>query len=269
MLRLATAAVLAPTMWALVKLAPPGVFFVAVALIILLGAFECYAMLARIGLAPFTVLGLAACLAMAASFASWPGAFGAGLPLSFVLIIAVVLGLWRREGPQAVVESALATLFPVIFVALNLSYLIALRGTSSEDGADLLLLLLLCVISADTAAYYAGSAFGRRRLAPRISPGKTWEGAIAGVVASIGAACLGPLWFYHRLPLGHALGLGLLLAISGIFGDLAESALKRAAGMKDSSRLVPGHGGVLDRIDSLLFAAPVLYCYHRLFLFGG
>jgi phosphatidate cytidylyltransferase len=130
----------------------------------------------------------------------------------------------------------------------------------------LLLLVLVCVIFTDVAAYYVGSNLGRHALAPRLSPKKSWEGAVGGLLASVGGAVLAHLWFFQRLPLGHAIALGLILGVAAIMGDLAESLVKRAAGVKDSSSLIPGHGGLLDRADSLLFAGPLLYYYYLWFL---
>jgi phosphatidate cytidylyltransferase len=106
-------------------------------------------------------------------------------------------------------------------------------------------------------------------MAPVVSPKKTWEGAAGGVLGSVAGALVAHAWFFNRLPVGHAVALGVLLCGAGILGDLAESMLKRAAGVKDSSALLPGHGGVLDRVDSLLVAAPVLYYYWGVFLAGA
>jgi phosphatidate cytidylyltransferase len=128
---------------------------------------------------------------------------------------------------------------------------------------------MLCVTLSDTGAYYAGSAFGSHRMAPVISPKKSWEGVAGGVIGSLIGALLGHFWFFQRLPLAHALALGVVLCAAGILGDLGESMLKRTAGVKDSSALLPGHGGVLDRVDSLLVAAPVLYYYWMVFLAGA
>jgi phosphatidate cytidylyltransferase len=139
----------------------------------------------------------------------------------------------------------------------------------TERGRDLLILLLVCTAFADTAAYYFGSAFGRKRLAPAVSPGKSWEGVFGGLAASVFGGLLAHFWFYRGLPIVHAVALGILLGASGILGDLAESMIKRAAGAKDSSGLLPGHGGLLDRADSLLFSGPVLYYYYRVFLEGA
>ena len=99
-----------------------------------------------------------------------------------------------------------------------------------------------------------------------LSPNKSWEGALAGLTFSLLGALTVQMWFFQRLPLGHALALGLALGVAAILGDLAESMLKRSVGVKDTSRLLPGHGGLLDRLDSLLFAGPLLFYYYRWFL---
>ena len=129
------------------------------------------------------------------------------------------------------------------------------------SGSLALVFLIVCVVAADAGAYYTGHLWGRRKLAPAISPGKSVEGVVGGAVL---AACLGGL-YAGLVPLGmpciHGAGLGLILALVSVAGDLAESIMKRAAGAKDSGKILPGHGGVLDRVDGLLFAAPVLLLY--------
>ncbi len=151
----------------------------------------------------------------------------------------------------------------MIFVGLPLGFLTGLRGVEDvEMGRDLLVLLLVVIWFGDTAAMYVGSLIGRHRLAPSISPRKSVEGALAAVAGGIGGALLAHVWWFHRLDAVHAVVIGTILAVVGIFGDLAESVIKRAAGAKDSSSILPGHGGMLDRIDSLLFAGPALYYYY-------
>src|SRR5262249_1797475 len=122
--------------------------------------------------------------------------------------------------------------------------------------------LFFVVWSSDTAAYYIGSSLGRKALAPRVSPKKTVEGAVGGVLGALAAAFIARVWFINRLSVADCVILGLALGGIGILGDLFESMLKRGAGMKDSAALVPGHGGILDRVDSLLYAGPVLYYYY-------
>ena len=132
----------------------------------------------------------------------------------------------------------------------------------------MLLLLFLCITMGDTFAYYTGKNLGHRPLAPTLSPKKTWEGAFGALLGSSVAALLAHFWFFTRLPLRDALILGIVLGVAGILGDLAESVIKRATGVKDASNLLPGHGGLLDRVDSLLFAGPVLFLYFHWVLRG-
>jgi phosphatidate cytidylyltransferase len=119
--------------------------------------------------------------------------------------------------------------------------------------------LALTTWAGDIGAYYAGSRLGRRPLVPRVSPKKTVEGALGGIAATVLIAALGSGWIWPRFPLPTAIWVGALLAVVGMLGDLSESVVKRAAGAKDSGTLIPGHGGVLDRLDSVIFGAPALY----------
>jgi phosphatidate cytidylyltransferase len=129
------------------------------------------------------------------------------------------------------------------------------------NGELLIFFLLLVTWAGDTGAYYAGMSLGRRKLAPVISPNKTVEGLIGGLMLAVLAAVGARLWFLPSFSLADCLATGLLLTGAGVLGDLAESALKRSAGVKDSGSLIPAHGGMLDRLDSLLFTAPAFYYY--------
>ena len=269
MRRILTAAILLLLFWVVIKRAPAWAFFVVAGVCISLATWECYGLLETRGGRPFKALGLFACLALVWSFSGLEPTFGASLPLIALTLIGVVAALWKRDEPSAMLETALHTLFPVFFVGLTLAYLVALRTFPGEEGEDLLMLLLVCVVSSDTVAYYVGTLLGRHRMTPRLSPKKSWEGALGGVAASVVAALVAHFWFYQRLQVRHAVAIGILLAVAGILGDLAESMVKRAAGVKDSSSLLPGHGGMLDRADSLLFAGPVFYYYYTIFLEGA
>jgi len=270
MRRILTAAILVPVLWCVIKLAPPWAFFLLVAVSTALCAWECYGLLDGRGARPFRVLGTAACLAVTWSFFSGGVPFDAAAPIVAITILAPVCAMARRGDVSEMLDASWSTVFPVVFVGLTLAFPVKLRMLPEEErGRDLLILLLVCTAFADTAAYYVGSAWGRRRLFPAVSPKKSWEGAAGGLLASVGGALLAHAWFYRHLPIRHAVALGLLLGASGILGDLAESMIKRAAGAKDSSALLPGHGGLLDRADSLLFSGPVLYYYYRLFLEGA
>jgi phosphatidate cytidylyltransferase len=128
-------------------------------------------------------------------------------------------------------------------------------------GRKWVFLVLLVVMSADTAAYFVGSLIGRSKLYPAISPNKSWEGSIGGVVGSLLGAALAKFWFFPELSLVDVVLGGILLSLSGQLGDLFESMLKRSFGVKDSGTMIPGHGGLLDRLDSLLFAFPTAFFY--------
>ena len=151
---------------------------------------------------------------------------------------------------------------------IRLSYLVSLRMFHDPRvAAHILSFFFLVLMGADAGAYYIGRAFGKRKLAPKISPGKTWEGAVGGVVAALAMGALAHYWFFRELPLKWTLPLALTMCVVGIFGDLVESALKRSASAKDAANILPGHGGLLDRLDSLLFNAPLIY-YFAVFYFN-
>ena len=179
-----------------------------------------------------------------------------------IALISLTSLLLRVGDFSATVPAAALTL-------LGATYLGALGGTI----AGLLLLepqvlapwrlvmLLATVMASDTVAFFVGSAMGKRKLAPAISPGKTVEGALGGLLGGVAGALAVWAAGLPGVPAWHAAALGAVVAILGMLGDLLESLLKRWAGVKDSGRLLPGHGGMLDRLDSLLFGAPVLYYY--------
>ncbi len=156
----------------------------------------------------------------------------------------------------------------MVFIGLTMGYVVGLRAVPDPDGSDLVTLLFVCVILGDTAAFYVGTTIGRHKMAPQISPNKSWEGFAGAMVGSVLGALLAHFWFYQRLPLVHVAPVGLILGTTGALGDLAESVVKRACGVKDSSALVPGHGGIFDRTDNLLLAPAVLYYYYTWFLQG-
>jgi phosphatidate cytidylyltransferase len=154
----------------------------------------------------------------------------------------------------------------VFYVALLGGHLVAVRtGFPQTLSAHLLSFFFLVIMGSDTGAYYTGRAFGKHKLAPSISPGKTWEGAIGGMLVSLLMSVLAHYWFFSELPLKWALPLAALMNALGVLGDLTESALKRGAGAKDAAQILPGHGGLLDRLDSLLFNAPVIYYFGKLY----
>ena len=181
-------------------------------------------------------------------------ALDAILMSAVVLLAALTLVSWR--GDRDALGRASAAIFPALYLGLPIGAMVSLRALR---GREVLFLLLLTVMVSDTAQYYTGRAFGRRLLAPAISPKKTIEGAIGGLVFGAAILMIVGAWWLPLMPLALRGLLGVALVALGIGGDLFESMLKRSAGVKDSSTLIPGHGGVLDRIDALLFAAPIYY----------
>jgi len=141
------------------------------------------------------------------------------------------------------------------------TYLVGDAFLSHTLSTHLLSFFFLVLMGSDTGAYYTGRALGRHKLAPSVSPGKTWEGAAGGMAASLAMAALAHYWFFPELALPVALGLAALMNVLGVVGDLTESAFKRGANAKDAAQILPGHGGLFDRLDSLLFNAPLLYYF--------
>jgi len=182
----------------------------------------------------------------------------AALVLGFLASFLYIL-LFRPEPIETVGARAAAGFFGLAYVPLLFFFFVLLQAF--EGGWRYLILALIIIWMSDTGAYFAGRFLGRHKLYPRVSPKKTWEGSIGGTLAAvagafIGAAILGIDWS----PL-HLTGLSLIMAIVGAMGDLCESLLKRSYGVKDSGNILPGHGGVLDRFDALLFSVPLMYYY--------
>jgi phosphatidate cytidylyltransferase len=217
-------------------------------------------MMAAGGVAPLVVVGAAG----AAVFFLWSAVPGL-VPVPPVPAITVAIAaaaLSRARAMSTSVPAAAATLFAAAYVGALGGTMAALRVLEpASDGAWRVTLLLAIVMTSDTFAYFTGSAFGRHKLAPLVSPGKTVEGLAGGLVGGVVAALVVRQFGLPQLPLMAAIGLGIVVSAFGVAGDLVESLIKRWSGVKDSGRLFPGHGGMLDRLDSLLFGAPVLYYY--------
>ncbi|HXV76420.1 MAG TPA: phosphatidate cytidylyltransferase [Candidatus Polarisedimenticolaceae bacterium] len=269
MKRLVTAAVLVPLLYGAVKLAPPWVFFGVAVLAIGGSCFECYRIMRTCGAAPMVWPGVAAAAATVWLYGDLPPHLPPSLPLVALVVVVTPVAIWTRRAPDAVLRTIVDTIFPVAFVGLTMGYVVALRALPDPDGEDLVTLLFICLILADTAAYYVGTRLGRHKMSPQISPNKSWEGFAGAMAGAIVGTALAHSWFYTRLPLSHVVPLGLLLGITGALGDLAESVVKRSCHVKDSSAIFPGHGGIFDRTDNLLIAAPVLYYYYLWLLPGA
>jgi phosphatidate cytidylyltransferase len=254
--------VLVVAVWAL----PPIATVILASLVAVLGAAEVASFSKQLN-APVSArfvgpIAGVVCFVFAMGMAVGPGA---GNDMAPIIVLAIVIAagvLTLAAGPpdpSVLARAAIAVMAP-LYVGLPLGAIARLRVLHEPTVVAMLAVL---VIVSDSAQYFAGRALGRRKLAPQISPAKTIEGALGGVLAAaIVGAALGPRWV-PDVTIASGAVLGLLVAAFGIVGDLFESLLKRGAGMKDSSSLIPGHGGVLDRIDSWLFAGPVYYVFLR------
>ena len=236
--------------------------FAACVLLAVLGAYELHRMMLHEGYHPLISISLVLILLfLIAAMLPPQRPLLLELGLALALLVTFPILFFRKELGGAMVDWSL-TLAIAIYLGWPLSLIPALRGFQAgfSSGFWWLLTLLLSVWGFDTGAFFAGHFFGRHKLAPSISPGKTWEGVAGGLVVSVAAALL-----FTVRPLGVswylAVILGLLIGIAATLGDLAESLIKRQTHVKDSGQIMPGHGGVLDRIDSLLFAVIVVYLF--------
>lgn len=234
--------------------APPVITALVMSVIVLAGAWEWSAFLRGAGLP-----ARCAFLLLVVAVALW-AQLQIRDPAQFLNLLYLAIGgwclalLWILIAPGAAPRWA-ALLMGVVALVPTLLSLIRIDAHWSH-GAEWTLFVLLLAFAADTGAFFAGRGFGKHRLAPRVSPGKTWEGVIGGVLAVAVVGLAGAWWFGQ--PTGPFLLLSLVAGLFSVVGDLTESLLKRGAGLKDSGALFPGHGGVLDRIDSVTAAAPVL-----------
>ncbi len=266
--RAITAAVLVPVL--LIVLALGGaVLAAAVAIITVLAGLEAFRLLRSAGHEGFAGLGIVLALVVVLDAAFPKVLEGSGLLLVAIGIILAAVASFTRIDPHDGLQAWMATVFGALYVAL-LSFIIRLGQSAPVVPGDAplhqlgaergwILLLVLAVWSYDTGAYLVGKSIGRHKFLTHISPSKTIEGLVGGVVATTVVVAL-LLVGLGQNP-AHALLLGPLTALAAQSGDLAESVIKRAAGAKDSGTLIPGHGGMLDRVDSFVFAAPVVTLY--------
>jgi phosphatidate cytidylyltransferase len=295
MKRVLTAIVLIPLVLLAVFKAPLWLFALVIAVVALLTIHEYLHMIRACGIEPLPRMSYAmVALVMAGVFVSNDhhllGYFNWSTWLfrcwTVLLLLSMAFGIpvvFRRDLRMALPASATSA-FGVLYIAAPLSLLIVMRH--DEIQSFLVIFILLCSWAGDTAAYYAGKAFGRHKLAPVVSPNKTWEGSIASVIATVVAAIVlfqfhpqisswfsGPNPFFRNprgamapgmIPWLHVILLAIVTNVATQFGDLFESAIKRGAQVKDSGSLLPGHGGMLDRIDALLFAIPAVWYYANL-----
>jgi phosphatidate cytidylyltransferase len=278
MSRIITAVIFLPFLIASILipwLAP--LFIVIIAGAMLFGLYEFYVLAKKREIKPDVAAGFLGGAALFTIFCfATPDPLQTRLDVQTVVLVLLALTIGTlvaatlRGAPfDKMIASSGATILGVLYVVFLGGHLVALRtGFEQQLSAHLLSFFFLVLMGSDTGAYYVGSAIGKHKLAPKISPGKTWEGVVGGVLAALALAAVAHFWFFRELPLKWALPLAAVMATLGILGDLTESALKRGAGAKDAAKILPGHGGVLDRLDSLLFNAPLIY-YFAYFYFGA
>jgi phosphatidate cytidylyltransferase len=253
--RLLTAAVLIPLFLLVVLYGSVFQFWLLLCAVILLTLYEFYRLLEIKGIACFTWLGLGLGLILNIAFLTDNPDLLIALG-SLSILACLIYALGARVQQSQVLPAMAGTLLGLFYIAWLLNYLLYLRKL--PHGRELVILLLFLIWACDSAAYYAGRLWGKHKLAPRISPAKTIEGAIGGLVLSLAVILAARAWF-PDLNFIEALLLGLGVGIIAQVGDLCESRIKRWAEVKDSGSLFPGHGGMLDRVDSLILAVPFFY----------
>lgn len=253
-----------------------------------LGQLEFYILANRAGIPVYRVLGVVCGLGVisATYYTAGPeaGQIAASYKWDSIALLASFILIFARQFLQKdnrkSIEIIGATVLGILYVPFLLNYATRLAfcwtGTQnafrmSETGRLLILYLLIVVKMTDVGAFFTGMLIGRHKLIPRVSPGKTWEGLVGGVLVAVAASCsfcylVEGRFGVIRMDMADAVVLGIVLALAGVVGDLFESVVKRSADMKDSGSVIPGMGGILDVIDSLLFGAPVLYAYVTLFM---
>jgi phosphatidate cytidylyltransferase len=254
MTRLLSGTVLLAIAIVVVWFAPAPVFLAVAELVLVLGCIE-YVRLARAG--GLDLPGVATTVGAALTSVgtiSPSGGLERALIVSLIGLAVLSLTRWRGKG-DALANTA-AAVFPAVYLGVPIGAMVSLQ---TVHGREQLFLLMLTVFGSDTGQYYSGRLFGRTPLAPIVSPKKTVEGAAGGFVCGVLIMIVVGAWWLPAVSIVFRALLGAAVVALGIAGDLFESMLKRSAGVKDSSSLIPGHGGILDRIDALLFAAPVYY----------
>jgi len=238
----------------------PPLFLVFVGVVTITGVYEYFKIIDLIGVRGFPLPGMVLSVILLINFY-----FNAAFMVEWGLAASVTLfGVWffQEDNVKTAIDQISFTLFGILYIAgLGGCYLLI---RNLEGGNLLILFLFLITWLGDIAAYYWGKNFGKTPLASIVSPNKTVEGSIAGLAGSLTAGLIAGFLFLDHIMIEHCLLVAFICGSIGQLGDLAESLLKRHAGIKDSGNILPGHGGVLDRIDSLLFAGPAFYCYFKL-----
>ncbi|VAX16114.1 Phosphatidate cytidylyltransferase [hydrothermal vent metagenome] len=260
MTRVISGITLALLVLALLFFATPFIFFIAINVAIAICLLELYGIFEKSGDASFKTLGVVSAMATGTAIYTEDHAF------TLVILgsaIVTTLSAAILSGGNDPVKKGITTLFGIFYIAVTLSTLTLIRKEPS--GEFLILLLLISNSFCDIFAYYTGRTFGKTAMAPAISPKKTMEGFYGGVAGAVVGAILIKFLFLPGFDVIHTVMIGFLIGLIGPMGDLTESAIKRRGNVKDSGWIIPGHGGFLDRLDSLIFTSPLFYIYLKLF----
>ena len=241
---------------------PPVYFLILVLAAVAVGQHEFYRMVQARGYRPNIAFGIVLGVLIVLEFYHplFP-VLGKFFPVVISVLLIMIARLFSSRPLDNALEDIASTVLGVFYVALLFAYQIAIR---SVNGKQWLVFLYLIIWASDIGAYSIGIPFGKHRLYEKVSPKKSVEGLAGALVAAMGMALLCRVWFMPPVGIGEAVGLAFILAVVGTIGDFVESLFKRAAGVKDSGTIIPGHGGILDRMDSMLFAAPVLFYYLKM-----
>jgi phosphatidate cytidylyltransferase len=248
-------------------------FFVAIAGVALgAGLFEFYSLTKKMELKADAAIAYLAATVLFVNFlfdapTKDPDALLATLALFVIAVLISQTFRFQKDFSKMLTGIGMTLLGP-LYIAFLGGFLVSTRVGFEGHlylSTHLLGYFFLVLMGSDTGAYFTGKAIGKHKLIPQISPGKTWEGLIGGLVAAAAFAALATFWFFPELPFQVSIPLAIVMSGVGVFGDLVESAMKRGAGAKDAAAVLPGHGGFLDRLDSLLLNAPILYYFARFY----
>lgn len=257
--RVYAALIFIPLFYLVVRYTSPNAFFAFVVVVAEVALLEFYRL--HFQRKP-VVIGIAMGMINAGLLLShyhWPNVWSLSSLLFFMIGAMLLAFLVGNYDISRNLVDVSVLIFGALYIGLTMGHLLLIRAL--PDGAFLIFFVVLITWAGDTGAYYVGNSMGRTRLSPNISPNKTVEGLLGGCILAIVVALVARLWFMPFFSLFDAVVLGIVLTLAGLVGDLSESMFKRSAGVKDSSGLIPGHGGMLDRLDSLLLTAPTYYYY--------
>jgi len=262
--RVLSSIALIPLLFVVVWLLPSPYFAGVAVCAAAIAQYELYGMAKVRGIAPMATVGIALGALVVINvfrplypYPGWPYFW-----ITVCVLTVMIVRLFSRRPVEGALEDIAVTLLGIFYAALLFGFPVAIHA--GPAGKKWLVFLFLVIWASDTGAYYVGTALGKHRLYEKISPKKSIEGLAGGIFASMLIALLCKIWLVPSVGFLEAAILGVCLAAVGTVGDLVESLLKRSAGVKDSGTLIPGHGGILDRMDSMLFAAPVLFYYLRM-----